>query len=77
MNPDRRPPARSRYRLRAATAPARERAKTRVRVLDPNDIAPWVIASVRAWPASVDNSLVASGVGVSVQHVKLAREVRP
>ena len=77
MNPDRRPAARPRYRLRVATAPARERARATARVLDPNDIAPWVIASVRAWPGSVEDSLVAHGVGVSVQHVKLARQARP
>jgi hypothetical protein len=72
MSPDRRPPD----RLRAATAPARERAKTTARVLDARDIAPWVIASVRAWPRSVDDRLVADAVGVWPQHVRTARKAQ-
>ena len=53
------------------------RPRTAAPALDPRDIAPWVIASVRAWPRNVDDSLVALAVGVQVQHVKLAREARP
>ena len=69
MNPDRRPTS--------ATTYARERALTAAPALGPRDIAPWVIASVREWPQTVEDRLVAAGLGVQLHHVKLAREARP
>jgi hypothetical protein len=74
VNRDRRAPERRGYRL---ATPARSgRASASTAMLNPGDIAPWVIAAARAWPPSVEDRLVAVGIGVQPQHVQLARRAR-
>jgi hypothetical protein len=40
---------------------------------EPDDVAPWLIAEVRTWPRSVEDRLVATRIGVSLQQVRRAR----
>ena len=42
--------------------------------VDPGDIAPWVIADVRACSPRVQNGIVAARLGVGIQHVQLVRD---
>jgi hypothetical protein len=74
MNRDRRSPDREPYRLRL---PARRDPKpTPCAGLDQADVAPWVIAHVRAWPGTVEDTLVAVRIGVQPRHVRVARQER-
>jgi hypothetical protein len=66
MNPDRRTnPSRRRLTPRAP----REDEPVR----EPGDVAPWLIAEVRAWPATVEDRDVAVRIGVGAQQVRRAR----
>ena len=70
MNRDRRSHAKRReYRLRVPHEhrPAHE----------PDDVAPWLIAQVREWPATVEDRLVAVRIGVGLAQVRRARRARP
>jgi hypothetical protein len=67
---DRRP-----YRLRLPATGQRPGAAADR--LDPDDIAPWVIAAVRAWPRSVEDRLVAVRTGISLHYVQRVRRTRP
>jgi hypothetical protein len=73
VNRDRRAGERRPYRL---ATPRRGRARASAATVDSADIAPWVTAAVRAWPPSVEDRLVAVGIGVQPQHVQLARQAR-
>jgi hypothetical protein len=75
MNRDRRVPAPRPYRLRAPAG--RPVVRQEVRAVERDDVAPWVVAAVRAWPGSVEDRLVAVRMGVQPYHVRLARQERP
>ena len=74
VNRDRRMPKRREYRLRVRAALTRSRPAVET---DVADIAPWVIVQVRAWPRSVEDRLVAVGMGVWLQHVQTVRAHAP
>ena len=42
-------------------------------IFDADQVAPWLIAEVRAWPSTVEDRQVATRVGVGVQQVRRAR----
>jgi hypothetical protein len=42
---------------------------------EPDDVVPWLIAEVRAWPATVEDRLVAVRIGVGLQQVRRARQM--
>jgi hypothetical protein len=42
-------------------------------VREPGDVAPWLIAEVRAWPVTVEDRDVAVRIGVGAQQVRRAR----
>jgi hypothetical protein len=66
MNPDRRAnPSRRRFTPRAP------REEEPVREL--GQVAAWLIAEVRAWPATVEDRDVAVRIGVGAQQVRRAR----
>lgn len=44
---------------------------------EPDDVAPWLIAQVREWPATVEDRLVAVRIGVGLAQVKRARREQP
>ncbi len=74
MNRDGRARWRREYRLRVPAGCGRHGPSSLS--VDVEDIAPWVIATARAWPASVEDRLVAVRIGVQPQHVRVARESR-
>jgi hypothetical protein len=71
MNRDRRATKRREYPLRVPSRGRRPGAS-----LDPDHVAPWVIAEAQTWPTGVEDSLVAVRMGVQPQHVQLARRAR-
>jgi hypothetical protein len=71
MNRDRRLARRRVYRLR--TPKGVERTSDPDDTLDLEDVAPWVIATVRQWPRSIEDRVVAVGLGVGLRQVQLAR----
>ena len=40
---------------------------------DPDDVAPWIVAEVSAWPRTVADGVVAVRIGVWPHHVHFAR----
>jgi hypothetical protein len=75
MNRDpRHTPLRREYRLRVPGGAPWPAAP--VREPDPADIAPWVIAAVRARPRSVEDRQVAVRIGIGVRQVRVARRER-
>jgi hypothetical protein len=75
MNRDRRAPLPRPYRLRGAAG--RPAIAAVMPAVERDDVAPWVVVAVRAWPGRVEDRLVAVRVGVQPYHVRLAREERP
>lgn len=71
MNPDRRAQEPRRYRLRGVASVAASHPA--MPAVERDDVAPWVVAAVRAWPGSVEDRLVAVRMGVQPYHVRLAR----
>jgi hypothetical protein len=74
MNRDRRAREPRPYRLRLPSR--RESRPAPGAGLDRSEVAPWVIAQVRAWPGTVEDRLVAVRIGVQPRHVRVVREER-
>jgi hypothetical protein len=79
MNPDpRHTPLRREYRLRVPLGLVSEgAAAATARDPEPEEVAPWVIAAVRAWPRTVEDRLVAFRMGIGVRQVRVARREQP
>ncbi|MDA0164235.1 hypothetical protein OM076_28450 [Solirubrobacter ginsenosidimutans] len=62
------------YRL--WTPAALRRPSKGLAAVEAEDVAAWIVDSVRAWPRSVEDRQVSSRIGVPIQHVRLARRAR-
>jgi hypothetical protein len=71
---ERHTPKRGAHRLRVPASVPRPAAPA-ARGRDPDDVAPWILAEVRAWPRSVADNVVAVRIGVWTHHVRFARAV--